>query len=154
MSVDRSVSQSWNVKGHYFPKFPPSRNTSMCKSARVQVHLDQRQQCGEDEDQDDFNWLLSPYLTSLQLSPFHFLYCSFSLSPSFPQWRPLSVAEERSPPRSWEGRIQIGHAPRLHTSFHRSDWSDWWCPPRGSPIRLRSQDRNHRELYSMAAPLL
>lgn len=52
----------------------------MCKSARVQVHLDQRQQCGEDEDQDDFNWLLSPYLTSLQLSPFHF-FIALSLSP-------------------------------------------------------------------------
>ncbi len=52
----------------------------MCKSARVQVHLDQRQQCGEDEDQDDFNWLLSPYLTSLQLSPFHF-FIALSLTP-------------------------------------------------------------------------
>lgn len=52
----------------------------MCKSARVQVHLDQRQQSGEDEDQDDFNWLLSPYLTSLQLSPFHF-FIYLSLSP-------------------------------------------------------------------------
>lgn len=83
MSVNRSVSQSWNVKGHHFPKFPPSKNKSMCKSARVQVHLDQRQRCGEDEDQDDFNWFLSPYLTSLQLSPFHFFYCSFSLSPLF-----------------------------------------------------------------------
>lgn len=101
----------------------------------------------------------------LQLVPFslpHFppafslslFYCSFSLSPSFPQWRLLSVAEERSPPRSWEGKILIGHAACLHTSFHQSDWSDWWCHPRGSPIHLRSPARSHRALYSMAAQLL
>lgn len=52
----------------------------MCKSARVQVHLDQRQQCGEDEDQDELNWLLFSlphFPPAFSLS----LFIALSLSP-------------------------------------------------------------------------
>lgn len=153
-SVNWSVSQSvLECERSSFPKVPSFKNKSMCKSARVQVHLDRRQQLW---------WGWRP--TWFQRAPFslpHFhpafslslFYCSFSLSPSFPWQRSLSVAEEQSPPHSWEGRIRTDHAACLHTSFHRSDWSDWWCHPRWSPTRLRSPDQSHRALYSTAAPL-
>lgn len=53
----------------------------MCKSARVQVHLDQRQQCGEDEDQDDSTGSFLPTSLPSSFLPFTFFFIALSLPP-------------------------------------------------------------------------
>lgn len=96
-----------------------------------------------------------PTSLSSSLLPFYFHpSLALPLTSFFLRVGPLSVAEGRRPPRSYEGRIRIGRGAFLHTNFHRSDWSKWWCRPRGSPVHPRSPDRSRKVLYSTAAPLL
>lgn len=92
-------------------------------------------------------WLYFPHsvLTLLLLS-------SSSVSSQLSLY--ISVAMERGPRRSFEGRILIGCSAFPRTSSHQSDWSGWWYHPHGSPTRPRFQARSHIALYSLVAPVL
>lgn len=64
----------------------------------------------------------------------------------------ISVVTAPGPPRSWEGRSPTGRSASPRTSSHRSDWSGWWCRPRGSPVLPRSPAQSRTAPYSWAAP--